>query len=141
MLKSLLRKTHPKANQLNDRVAARVKVEQMDVSLRLVPFTVVTSFSVVQVIVWLFWGPQERVYLTLLQVSLVTLAGISLTRCYLWCNSPKPASISRSEFGKTLVTAQLSGWTLGSIPWMLFVGGNPNERLLIAASCAGLIAT
>ena len=138
---SIPRKFWLKAEQLNPRVEARVEVEQMDVSLRLVPFTVATSFSVVEVIVWLFWAPGARTYLALLQISLVTLSAITLWRCYLWRKSPKSASISQSEFAKTLAVAQLYGWTLASVPWMLFVGAGPNDRLLIAASCAGLIAT
>jgi diguanylate cyclase (GGDEF)-like protein/PAS domain S-box-containing protein len=140
-LMSILRKCPTKAEQLNPRVAARVAVEQMDVSLRLVPFTVATSFSVVEVIVWLFWAPGARAYLTLLQVSLITLAFATLLRCYLWRKRPKPASISPLEFGAALAVAQLYGWTLASLPWMLFAGASPNGRLLIAASCAGLIAT
>ena len=113
----------------------------MDVSLRLVPYTIATSFSVVEVIILLFWKPDLRLYLMILQLSLVVLSTISLWRCYKWRTQPKPASISGSEFLKVLAVAQLHGWTLGSVPWMLFVGGNPHERLLIAASCAGLIAT
>src|SRR5271165_4436887 len=127
--------------ELDPRIEARVEVEQMDVSLRLVPFTVATSFSVVEVIVLLFWAPGLRSYLSILQFSLLLLSTITLWRCYRWTVNPKPASISRSEYLETLVVAQLYGWTLGSVPWMLFIGADPHQRLLIAASCAGLIAT
>jgi diguanylate cyclase (GGDEF)-like protein/PAS domain S-box-containing protein len=126
---------------LNPRIEARVAVEQMDVSLRLVPFTVACSICVVEVIAWLFWAPSLHPYLFVLQLSLLLLSIVSLWRCFKWWKSPKPASISRPEFLATLAVAQLYGWTLGSVPLMLFVRGDDHERLLIAASCAGLIAT
>lgn len=76
--------------QLDHRIEARVEVEQMDVSLRLVPYTIATSFSVVEVIILLFWKPDLRLYLTILQLSLVVLSTISLWRCYKWRLSPNP---------------------------------------------------
>ena len=49
--------------QLDHRIEARVEVEQMDVSLQFVPYTIATSFSVVEVIILLFWKPDLRLYL------------------------------------------------------------------------------
>src|SRR5277367_688622 len=131
----------PNAETLSHSILARVEVEQMDVSLRLVPYTVATSISVAGVIVWLFWKNDSRIYLTMLQLILLVLSVITFWRCYKWQVNPKPSAIPRFELLATLAVAQLFGWTLASIPWMLFVGGNAHERLLIAASCAGLIAT
>src|SRR5271165_1034870 len=116
--------------ELDPRIEARVEVEQMDVSLRLVPFTVATSFSVVEVIILLFWSPGLRLYLFTLQFSLIVLSSISLWRCYKWRTNPKPAAITRVEFLGILAVAQLYGWVLGSVPWTLFEGADPNERLL-----------
>ena len=113
----------------------------MDVSLRLVPYTIATSISVAEVIVWLFWDGNSHLYLITLQLALLCLSIIILWRCYKWHIDPKPIALTRFEVLVTLIISQLFGWTLASIPWMLFVGANGQERLLIAASCAGLIAT
>ena len=69
------------------------------------------------------------------------LSIVIIWRCYKWRVNSKPPTIAWSEFLVTLLVSQFFGWTLASIPWMLFIGGNDHERLLIAASCAGLIAT
>lgn len=131
----------PNAETLSHSILARVEVEQMDVSLRLVPYTVATSISVAEVIVWLFWASSSHLYLVTLQLLLLSLSIVIIWRCYKWRVNSKPPTIAWSEFLVTLLVSQFFGWTLASIPWMLFVGGNDHERLLIAASCAGLIAT
>jgi diguanylate cyclase (GGDEF)-like protein len=129
------------AETLSHAILNRVEVEQMDVSLRLVPYTIATSISVAEVIVWLFWDGNSHLYLMTLQLALLCLSIIILWRCYKWRVDPKPIALTRFEVLVTLIISQLFGWTLASIPWMLFVGANGQERLLIAASCAGLIAT
>jgi diguanylate cyclase (GGDEF)-like protein/PAS domain S-box-containing protein len=129
------------AETLSQAILSRVEVEQMDVSLRLVPYTVATSISVTEIIVWLFWQSHVRLYLMILQFLLLIFSIIVFWRCCKWRADVKPIALTRSELRLTLLVSQLFGWTLASIPWMLFVGANGHERLLIAASCAGLIAT
>ena len=129
------------AETLSRAILARVEVEQMDVSLRLVPYTVATSISVTEVIIWLFWHSNSHLYLVTLQSFLLCFSIIIFWRCHKWHIEAKPSALARSEFLLTLLISQLFGWTLASIPWMLFIGANEHERLLIAASCAGLIAT
>ena len=123
------------------RFRDRVKVEQLDVALRLAPFTIVVSLSVVQVILILFWPSANRVYLGLLEAGILSLAALSLLRCRQWLVRPKPATVSDRYVIQVQATACAYGCLLGSIPIMLFVGADPELRLLVASSCAGLIAT
>ncbi|GAA0238683.1 hypothetical protein GCM10008965_03640 [Methylorubrum aminovorans] len=116
-------------------------MEQLDVALRLVPFTVLVSLSVVQVIVYLFWNPANRAYLGVLEAVILPLAIVVLQQCWLWRSRPKPREVSVSFIRRAVLAAYIYGGLLASIPVMLFVGADPDGRLLIAASCAGLIAT
>ncbi|MGW5956856.1 putative bifunctional diguanylate cyclase/phosphodiesterase [Methylorubrum thiocyanatum] len=116
-------------------------MEQFDVALRLVPFTVLVSLSVVQVIVYLFWDPANRAYLGLLEAAILPLAIAVLQQCWQWRSRPKPRELTGTFIRRAVLAAYAYGCLLASIPIMLFVGADPDGRLLIAASCAGLIAT
>ncbi|MFD6318431.1 MULTISPECIES: putative bifunctional diguanylate cyclase/phosphodiesterase [Methylorubrum] len=116
-------------------------MEQFDVALRLVPFTVLVSLSVVQVIVYLFWNPANRAYLGLLEAAILPLAIAVLQQCWQWRSRPKPRELTGTFIRRAVLAAYAYGCLLASIPIMLFVGADPDGRLLIAASCAGLIAT
>ncbi|MBA8914938.1 putative bifunctional diguanylate cyclase/phosphodiesterase [Methylorubrum thiocyanatum] len=116
-------------------------MEQFDVALRLVPFTVLVSLSVVQVIVYLFWDPANRIYLGLLEAAILPLAIAVLQQCWQWRSRPKPRELTGTFIRRAVLAAYAYGCLLASIPIMLFVGADPDGRLLIAASCAGLIAT
>ncbi|MEN3209600.1 EAL domain-containing protein [Methylorubrum populi] len=116
-------------------------MEQFDVALRLVPFTVLVSLSVVQVIVYLFWDPANRAYLSLLEAAILPLAIAVLQQCWQWRSRPKPRELTGTFIRRAVLAAYAYGCLLASIPIMLFVGADPDGRLLIAASCAGLIAT
>ncbi|MFJ7438986.1 putative bifunctional diguanylate cyclase/phosphodiesterase [Methylorubrum thiocyanatum] len=116
-------------------------MEQFDVALRLVPFTVLVSLSVVQVIVYLFWDPANRAYLGLLEAAILPLAITVLQQCWQWRSRPKPRELTGTFIRRAVLAAYAYGCLLASIPIMLFVGADPDGRLLIAASCAGLIAT
>lgn len=76
--------THRESEALDNNLRARVRVEQFDVALRLVPFTVLVSLSVVQVIVYLFWNPANRAYLGLLEAAILPLAIAVLQQCWQW---------------------------------------------------------
>ena len=141
MLISFPAGAHRGNEPLDANLRARVRVEQFDVALRLVPFTVLVSLSVVQVIVYLFWSPANRAYLGLLEASILPLAVAVLRQCWLWRSRPKPREVAVSFIRRAVLAAYAYGGLLASIPVMLFVGADPDGRLLIAASCAGLIAT
>jgi diguanylate cyclase (GGDEF)-like protein len=133
--------THRESEPLDNNLRARVRVEQFDVALRLVPFTVLVSLSVVQVIVYLFWDPANRAYLGLLEAAILPLAIAVLQQCWQWRSRPKPRELTGTFIRRAVLAAYAYGCLLASIPIMLFVGADPDGRLLIAASCAGLIAT
>ncbi|KAB7785972.1 diguanylate cyclase/phosphodiesterase (GGDEF & EAL domains) with PAS/PAC sensor(s) [Methylorubrum populi] len=133
--------THRESEALDNNLRARVRVEQFDVALRLVPFTVLVSLSVVQVIVYLFWNPDNRAYLGLLEAAILPLAIAVLQQCWQWRSRPKPRELTGTFIRRAVLAAYAYGCLLASIPIMLFVGADPDGRLLIAASCAGLIAT
>ncbi|OAH32989.1 sensory box/response regulator [Methylorubrum populi] len=133
--------THRESEALDNNLRARVRVEQFDVALRLVPFTVLVSLSVVQVIVYLFWDPANRAYLGLLEAAILPLAITVLQQCWQWRSRPKPRELTGTFIRRAVLAAYAYGCLLASIPIMLFVGADPDGRLLIAASCAGLIAT
>ncbi|CAO4142211.1 Diguanylate cyclase/phosphodiesterase (GGDEF & EAL domains) with PAS/PAC sensor(S) [Methylorubrum thiocyanatum] len=133
--------THRESEALDNNLRARVRVEQFDVALRLVPFTVLVSLSVVQVIVYLFWDPANRAYLGLLEAAILPLAIAVLQQCWQWRSRPKPRELTGTFIRRAVLAAYAYGCLLASIPIMLFVGADPDGRLLIAASCAGLIAT
>ncbi len=133
--------THRESEALDNNLRARVRVEQFDVALRLVPFTVLVSLSVVQVIVYLFWDPANCAYLGLLEAAILPLAIAVLQQCWQWRSRPKPRELTGTFIRRAVLAAYAYGCLLASIPIMLFVGADPDGRLLIAASCAGLIAT
>lgn len=133
--------TNRESESLDANLRARVRVEQFDVALRLVPFTVLVSLSVVQVIVFLFWSPANVAYLSLLEATILPLSIAVLQQCWLWRSRPKPRELTVSFIRRAVLAAYAYGCLLASIPIMLFVGADPDGRLLIAASCAGLIAT
>lgn len=141
MLISFLIDTGREKKALDANLQARVRVEQLDVALRLVPFTVLVSLSVVQVIVYLFWNPANRAYLAGLEAAILPLTVAVLQQCWLWRSRPKPREVPVSFVRSTVLLAHVYGCLLASIPIMLFAGADSDGRLLIASSCAGLIAT
>ena len=123
------------------QVGERIRVNQLDVALRLAPFMVITSVSVVLVVAYLFWVPGNRVYLTILLSSVMGLALPSLERCWRWRTRARPTRVGRGLIGALVAMSVAAGLLLASIPLLLFVGADPQGRLLIASTCAGLIAT
>src|SRR5579872_62635 len=138
---SFLVDTGKKIGPLDIDLKGRIRVEQLDVALRLAPFTVLVSIGVVQVIVCLFWPTSSHVYLGTLDSSLLALAGVALERCWRWRSRPKPAEVSARFDFQVVAAANLYGLLLASIPIMLFPDANAPLRLLISSTCAGLIAT
>lgn len=141
MLISFLVDTDRRGGPLDSSLRDRVRLEQIDVALRLVPFTVLVSLSVVQVIVYLYWNSPERTYLALLEACILPLAVGALEQCWSWRSRAKPTEVNLRFVRRVTLAAFLYGCLLASIPVMLFGKADADGRLLIAASCAGLIAT
>ncbi|RYE96174.1 MAG: sensory box/response regulator, partial [Oxalobacteraceae bacterium] len=141
MLISFLIDTDRKTDPLDADLKARARVEQLDVALRLVPFTILVSLGVVQVVVYLFWGGDHRTYLVCLEAAVLPLAILTLQQCWLWRSRPKPVEVRPAFIWRVILVAHLYGLLLASLPVMLFGGADAQGRLLIASSCAGLIAT
>ena len=119
----------------------RVHVERVDFALRLAPLTAITAFMVVQVIIALYWHSGHAAYLVSLQIGSVALALLTLESCWRWrartVNQPLNAGFRHAM----TATALLAGLLLASIPVVLFAQSDMQGRLLIASTCAGLIAT
>ena len=141
MLVSFLIDTDRRIGILDPSLRDRARVEQLDVALRLVPFTILVSLSVVQVIVYLYWHSKSWFYLGLLETFILPLAVGTLQQCWRWRSHEKPAEVRPSFVRSVVFVAFLYGCLLASIPVMLFGKADADGRLLIAASCAGLIAT
>ncbi|GJD48886.1 hypothetical protein OPKNFCMD_1612 [Methylobacterium crusticola] len=141
MLDAFLNGSNNRYGSLDNNLKGRVRVEQVDVALRLVPFTLLVSVGVVQVISFLFWTPGNQVYIASLEALAVLLASVALARCLRWRSRPKPSEIGPGLIHQVVAMALLYGTVLASIPVMLFAQADAHQRLLIAASCAGLIST
>jgi diguanylate cyclase (GGDEF)-like protein/PAS domain S-box-containing protein len=120
-------------------VARLVQVEQLDMALRLAPLSIGLITPAIFFLLWLFWSPEKQLYLLSLAFGGVVLAGISLAYCKRWRDSPRPDALGDATLRKIEATAFLYGLVAGSISPMLYYDGDPNTRLLIAASVAGVI--
>ncbi|UMY19761.1 EAL domain-containing protein [Methylobacterium organophilum] len=140
MLLSLLIDTDGGGRPRDGSLDRRVRIEQVDVALRLAPFTVLVSLSVVQVVTWLFWSPATALYLGGLDAVTIGFSVVAIDQCRRWRTRPKPEALSRFYLLGVYGLSLAFGILLASIPVMLFVDSDPQERLLIACTCAGLIA-
>ena len=120
---------------------AQVRAQQLDMSMRLASFTIAVAFSVVQVVVTVFWAAHSRIYLGLLEALVLTLSVVGVQECWRWSRRPLPTEIDPRVVPSVIGFALIFGCALGSIPILLFPEGDPAERTLIASTCAGLIAT
>ncbi|ALN72101.1 bifunctional diguanylate cyclase/phosphodiesterase [Aureimonas sp. AU20] len=119
----------------------QVHVERVDVALRLAPLTAITAFMVVQVIIVLFWHRSYVPYLVGLQVGSVALALCTLESCWRWRSRAPNLPIGPRFRALMTWVSLLAGLFLASIPIVLFADSDMNGRLVIASTCAGLIAT
>ncbi|MGH6762898.1 MAG: putative bifunctional diguanylate cyclase/phosphodiesterase [Phyllobacterium sp.] len=122
-------------------VLRRVYAEQMDVALRLVPFSAVVAMAVTLVVTFVFWTSGPRYYLGSLGVAVILLTAFSLNSCWKWRTSPQPKEIGVGRIRLLVVVASLYGLCLTSIPCVLFYNADAYHRLLIASTVSGLIAT
>lgn len=131
----------PREPRLEGPLPDRVLTERVDVALRLTPLTAITAFLVVQVIIALFWDGTYIPYLVALQIGSVTLTVCTLEGCWRWRSRLMPQQIGPRFRAMMTGLPLLAGLLLGSIPLMLFVDSDMQGRLVIASTCAGLIAT
>ena len=118
-----------------------VKTERVDFALRLAPLTAITAFMVVQVIIVLYWRSGYGPYLLGLQIGSVALAILTLESCWRWRGRANAQPITHRFRRAMTATALLAGLLLASVPVVLFAQSDMQGRLLIASTCAGLIAT
>ena len=126
---------------INPAVKRRVYAEQMDVALRLAPFTVLVAMCVVFVVAYVFWNLGPRPYLAGVATVVALLTIGSLIACMQWYKLPKVKELSFDAIRYLIIVSALYGISLASIPLMLFLEADPYHRLLIACTAAGLMAT
>ncbi|MBB4004048.1 putative bifunctional diguanylate cyclase/phosphodiesterase [Aurantimonas endophytica] len=121
----------------------KVWLDQIDLALRLAPYTIVTGLTVSIIVCYFFWQESTVAYVVGLQVVILGLACVGFYACASWqrgrLNSlAVPIRLIRERI---VVVAALAGVALASIPVVLFNSADADGQLLIAATCAGLIAT
>jgi diguanylate cyclase (GGDEF)-like protein/PAS domain S-box-containing protein len=121
-------------------VRGRVYAEQLDVSLRLAPFAVLSAFIDVWLHATAFWNSGQHIYLSILTIATSGLSAFSLTLCWRWRRHGKPQESAARDVHLLIIVAIAFGILLTSLPVMLFVSADSNYRLLIASSDTGLIA-
>ena len=132
------------AHLVQDReVIESVWLDQVDLSLRLAPFTIMTGMAVSTIVCFYFWQASTMFYVVGLQGVNVILAVVASHACASWRRGHLNAGASsvRAIRQRIVVMAGLAGFALASIPVVLFADADADGRLLIAATCAGLIAT
>ncbi|CAN7358630.1 EAL domain-containing protein [Phyllobacterium sp. LjRoot231] len=126
---------------INPAVKRRVYAEQMDVALRLAPFTVLVAMCVVFVVAFVFWDLGPRPYLAGVSIMVALMTAGSLFACWQWYKVPKVKELGFDAIKYLIIISALYGICLASIPLMLFLDADPYHRLLIACTAAGLMAT
>jgi diguanylate cyclase (GGDEF)-like protein/PAS domain S-box-containing protein len=133
--------TDNRLGRLDPPLKDRIRAEQMDVALRLAPFTILLTVSAVQVITYLFWRSAAHVQLAAFDAVILVLAAVALERCWRWRSREKCAAVAGVTEKNVVSLALLYGALLGAIPAMLILPANPQERLLLASCCTGFIGT
>lgn len=126
---------------INPAVKRRVYAEQMDVALRLAPFTVIVAMSVVFVVAFVFWDQGHSLYLGSLATIVTVMTAASLFACWQWYKVPKVKELGFAGIKYLIIISACYGLCLASIPLMLFLEADAYHRLLIACTAAGLMAT
>ncbi|KQT42981.1 hypothetical protein ASG43_15675 [Aureimonas sp. Leaf454] len=121
----------------------KVWIDQIDLAMRLAPFAIMTGLAVSSIVCYFFWQAATMPYVAGLQVLNFTLSCIAFQACAAWRRGRLGASTIpiRVLRERIIGVAILAGIALATIPVMLFGDADADGRLLIAATCAGLIAT
>ena len=137
-LRQVLRRILGPSRSISPKFAARVRANQLDSAARLAPFSLLVSASVAVVVVGSSWNYGSHAYLAAFLVALETVAGGILLSCLQWRRtSNHNAGTRRAVVG----AAATLGTIWATIPIVLFAIADPNNRLLIACTAAGLICT
>ncbi|WP_424362453.1 putative bifunctional diguanylate cyclase/phosphodiesterase [Methylocystis parvus] len=137
---ALLENVHPAdPDSVDEDLIQLVRVEQLDMALRLAPLSIGLVTLGLIFLSWLFWAPGKELYLSALAFSAVVLAAVSLTYCKRWRERRRPDGLASGEVLKIRAVAFLYGVIIGSISPMIYLEGDDRVRLLIAAAVAGAI--
>jgi diguanylate cyclase (GGDEF)-like protein len=119
----------------------RVRVDQIDAAAKLAPFSTLVSGSVVVVIVVSCWKQGPLWYLIPFLAALeVTVVG-TLFAVHRWRRTADRIANSRRAAVIGLTAATALGVIWATMPIVLFPLANPDNRLMIACTAAGLICT
>ncbi|MER0237567.1 EAL domain-containing protein [Fulvimarina sp. MAC8] len=132
----------PRSAQCRDTLD-RVWLDQVDLAMRLAPFTIATSVSVSVIVCLYFWHDAMIPYIIGLQATIFVVLLIGFNACINWRRKyiNAPAATIRAIRRRMVWIAAIAGIALASIPVMLFEDADADGKLLIAVTCAGLIAT
>ncbi|WP_062203027.1 bifunctional diguanylate cyclase/phosphodiesterase [Aureimonas sp. AU12] len=124
-------------------IVEKVWLDQADLALRLAPLAILTGLTVSNIVCYYFWGAAPLAYVLGLQAVIIALGCVAFQGCASWRRGrlvTPNRTIGLVRY-RLIGVAALAGIALASIPVMLFSGADADGRLLIAATCAGLIAT
>ncbi|QGM98703.1 putative bifunctional diguanylate cyclase/phosphodiesterase [Methylocystis parvus] len=123
-----------------DDIIQLVRVEKLDMALRLAPLSMgLITFGLLFLGV-LFWRSDREDYILLLNFSALILTAVTLTYCKRWFDRPRPDAVAQREMFVIRTVAFLYGSIIGTISPMIYLDGDPQVRLLIATTVAGAIA-
>lgn len=139
LLQSVLRRIP--IHLVPEKHRGRVLADQVDAAVKLAPFSALVSGSVATVVVAASWNQGPKMYLVQFLILLeITVAGI-LFSAWWWHRTSERASCSTRAAIIAVCEAAALGVIWASVPVLLFPSANPNNRLLIACTMAGLICT
>ncbi len=118
-----------------------VRVEQVDMAIRLAPLMIGMNTFGIYVLAWLLWNPRYSGFILGICALMTTLAAIGLPFCWRWRNSPRVEHVSGALLTRLCLYACVFGAASGIMPVPLYIEGDMQQRMLIASTCAGMIGT
>lgn len=132
--------TDHRLGSIDAEIASRIEVEQVDVTMRLAPLTLLLTFVGAQVnlLASLSWSHAR--YIAVFEALSTPLVVYALVQCWRWRTQPRAETLSRRFVWGLIAVIHIYGLLLSSLPIMLFADLDVPIRVLIAACCAGLIS-
>ncbi|HMT13266.1 MAG TPA: EAL domain-containing protein [Aestuariivirga sp.] len=118
-----------------------IKIEQLDTVARLSTLSVITLFTVVLALTWLFWSPANQNYFIGLGAAGFVVAALALWSNWRWIHSDNKESLTRGTMLLATVLALAGGIVFASVPIRLFLSASLQERLLVVSIIAGVLST
>ena len=119
-----------------------VRFSQIDALFKLAPFSAFISLSVIPVFASAFWTAENSTYLTVVTTLVGAIAVLMLSMCWYWMTLPKATAHLPNQAERIVAfVAGVLGLLLATMPATLFAPADLDQRLLIACTAAGLIAT